>query len=90
MYRIRYLVLAAVLLITPPAYVAQRMNNFQYGNSAVGGAARELRYTRMIRRSPQKFGRSNMMLADLSEHGSGGRKEAMSDEIWKLCHMSRA
>ncbi len=37
-FKIRYAVLIGVLLITPPAYVAQGMNHFLYGNSAVGGA----------------------------------------------------
>jgi len=60
-YRIRYLVLAAVIIITPPAYVAQQMNNFQYGNSAVGGAPGTQVYAD-DQEITQKFGRSNMML----------------------------
>ena len=60
-YHIRYFVLAAVLLITPPAYVAQQMNNFQYGNSAVGGALGTQVYAD-DQEITAKFGRSNMML----------------------------
>ena len=60
-YHIRYFVLAAVLLITPPAYVAQQMNNFQYGNSAVGGAPGTQVYAD-DQEITAKFGRSNMML----------------------------
>ena len=60
-YRIRHLVLAAVLLITPPAYVAQQMNNFQYGNSAVGGAPGTQVYAD-DQEITAKFGGSNMLL----------------------------
>ena len=50
-----------MLLITPPAYVAQQMNNFQYGNSAVGGAPGTQVYAD-DQEITAKFGRSNMML----------------------------
>ena len=37
-YKIRYLVLTVVILLVPFAYTAQGMNEFMYGNSAVGAA----------------------------------------------------
>ena len=37
-YRVRYASLIIMVLLTPPAYVAQGMNDFLYGNSAVGAS----------------------------------------------------
>ena len=85
-YRIRYLVLAAVLLITPPAYVAQQMNNFQYGNSAVGGALGTQVYAD-DQEITAKFGRSNMMLLIYPNTDPVAEKR-LSDDL-KLFHMSR-
>ncbi len=81
-YCIRYLVLAAVLLITPPAYVAQQMNNFQYGNSAVGGAPGTQVYAD-DQEITQKFGRSNMMLLIYPNNDPVAEKK-LSDELEDL------
>ena len=37
-YRFRYAALIVMVLIVPPAYVAQGMNDYLYGNSAVGAS----------------------------------------------------
>ena len=81
-YRIRHLVLAAVLLITPPAYVAQQMNNFQYGNSAVGGAPGTQVYAD-DQEITAKFGRSNMMLLIYPNTDPVAEKR-LSDELEAL------
>ena len=81
-YRIRYLVLAAVIIITPPAYVAQQMNNFQYGNSAVGGAPGTQVYAD-DQEITQKFGRSNMMLLIYPNNDPVAEKK-LSDELEDL------
>lgn len=60
-FKIRYAVLIGVLLITPPAYVAQGMNHFLYGNSAVGGAKGTQVYED-DQEITARFGRSNMLL----------------------------
>lgn len=60
-FKIRYAVLIGVLLITPPAYVAQGMNHFLYGNSAVGGAKGTQVYED-DQEITQRFGRSTMLL----------------------------
>ena len=48
-YRVRYLVLAIVAVLALPAYTAQGMNSYMYGNDAVG-AGRGRRSTRTSRR----------------------------------------
>lgn len=60
-FKIRFVVLATVILLTPPSYVAQGMNHFLYGNSAVGGAEGTQVYED-DQKITEKFGRSNMLL----------------------------
>ena len=60
-FKIRYAVLIGIFLITPPAYVAQGMNHFLYGNSAVGGAKGTQVYED-DQEITARFGRSNMLL----------------------------
>lgn len=78
-YKIRFVALGIMLLITPPAYVAQGMNDFLYGNSAVGASEGTKVYAddEVI---TQKFGRSNMMVA-LYPNTSMVQEKRMSDEI---------
>lgn len=61
-YRVRLGALVLVALLTPPAYVAQGMNDFLYGNSAVGASQGTEVYEddQVI---TETFGRSNMLLA---------------------------
>lgn len=61
-YRIRYAVLIFVAIFTIPAYTAQSMNTFLFGNDAVGASEGTLVYDdeQLIN---AKFGRSNMMMA---------------------------
>ena len=81
-YRVRYIIPTIMLLITPVAYVAQGMNDFLYGNSAVGASEGTQVYAddQMI---VEKFGRSNMMLA-LFPNTSPVTEKEMSDEIEDL------
>ena len=84
-YRIRYVALAIMLLITPFAFVAQGMNDFLYGNSAVGVSegtkvyADDQEITKM-------FGRSNMMIA-LYPNTSPVTEKKMSDQIEDLTYV---
>lgn len=61
-YRSRKVILVAAALLVVPAYTAQNMNSFLYGNDAVGAAEGTKVYAddQLIL---QKFGRSNMMMA---------------------------
>ena len=81
-YKVRYLIPAIMLLLTPPAYVAQGMNDFLYGNSAVGASEGTQVYAddQMI---VDKFGRSNMMLAMFPNTSPVTEKE-LSDELEDL------
>ena len=81
-YKVRYLIPAIMLILTPPAYVAQGMNDFLYGNSAVGASEGTQVYAddQMI---VEKFGRSNMMLAMFPNTSPVTEKE-LSDELEDL------
>lgn len=81
-YRIRYGVLIFVALITIPAYTAQNMNVFLFGNDAVGASEGTEVYAdeQLIN---AKFGRSNMMMAIVPNHSPYHEKE-FSDEVEAL------
>ena len=81
-YRVRYASLIIMLILAPPAYVAQGMNDFLYGNSAVG-ASEGTQVYRDDQVISQEFGRSNMMLA-MYPNTSAVTEKAMSDEIEDL------
>ena len=81
-YRIRWIPLIIMLILTPPAYVAQGMNDFLYGNSAVGASEGTQVYEddQVI---SEQFGRSNMMLA-LYPNTSPVNEKEMSEKIEEL------
>lgn len=81
-FKIRYAVLIGVLLITPPAYVAQGMNHFLYGNSAVGGAKGTQVYED-DQKITQRFGRSNMLLLIYPNNDMVAERR-LSDELEAL------
>ena len=81
-YRVRYASLIIMILLTPPAYVAQGMNDFLYGNSAVGASEGTQVYADDQEIS-RMFGRSNMLLA-LYPNTSPVLEKEMSDEIEDL------
>lgn len=60
-FKLRYIVLAFMVIVVLPAYVAQNMNSFTFGNSALGRSEGTKVYedTREIE---EKFGRSNLYL----------------------------
>ena len=81
-YKARYASLALMLLLVPPAYVAQGMNTYLYGNSAVGASEGTKVYAddRVI---VNTFGRSNMLLA-LYPNTSSVREREMTEAIEAL------
>ena len=81
-FKIRYAVLIGVLLITPPAYVAQGMNHFLYGNSAVGGAKGTQVYED-DQEITARFGRSNMLLLIYPNNDMVAERR-LSDELEAL------
>lgn len=81
-YRVRYASLIIMALLAPPAYVAQGMNDFLFGNSAVGASEGTQVYAD-DEAIVEKFGRSNMLLA-LYPNTSSVTEKAMSEEIDSL------
>ncbi len=81
-FNVRYIFLIGMLILVPPAYVAQGMNDFLYGNSAVGASEGTKVYEddAVI---TEKFGRSNMLLA-MYPNASPVEEKRMTDEIEAL------
>ena len=81
-YKIRNIVLVVMILIVPFAYTAQGMNDFLFGNSAVGVSEGTQVYADE-QTINEKFGRSNMLVA-IYPNTSSITEKAMSDEIEDL------
>lgn len=83
-YRIRYGVLIFVAIFVIPAYTAQNMNHFLFGNDAVGASEGTKVYDdeQLIN---AKFGRSNMMMA-LVPNTSLIDEKAFTDEVEALAY----
>lgn len=81
-FKIRYAVLIGIFLITPPTYVAQGMNHFLYGNSAVGGAKGTQVYED-DQEITARFGRSNMLLLIYPNNDMVAERR-LSDELEDL------
>ena len=84
-YKARFIIPILMLLVTPPAYVAQGMNDFLYGNSAVG-ASEGTQVYEDDEAIAEKFGRSNMMLA-LYPNTDPIAEKKMNDEIKDLSYV---
>ena len=81
-YRVRYLVLAVVAVLVLPAYTAQGMNSYMYGNDAVGAGEGAEVYADE-QEIDRIFGRSNMMMA-LVPSGDNVREREFSQELSDL------
>ena len=83
-YRIRYGVLIFVAIFVIPAYTAQNMNRFLFGNDAAGASEGTKVYDdeQLIN---AKFGRSNMMMA-LVPNTSLIDEKAFTDEVEALAY----
>ena len=81
-YACRVPVLVIVAILVVPLYVAQGMNNFTYGNSAVGMSPGTQVYDD-DQKITQIFGRSNMLMA-IVPNTSNVKEKALSDEIEAL------
>ena len=83
-YRIRYGVLIFVAIFVIPAYTAQNMNRFLFGNDAVGASEGTKVYDdeQLIN---AKFGRSNMMMALVPNTSLIGER-AFTDEVEALAY----
>lgn len=81
-YRIRYGVLIFVAVISIPAYVAQNMNTFLFGNDAVGASEGTQVYDDE-QEINARFGRSNMMMA-IVPNLSAIDEKSFSEEVENL------
>ena len=81
-YRFRYAALIIMALLVPPAYVAQGMNDYLYGNSAVG-ASEGTRVYEDEKEIAAIFGRSNMLLV-MYPNTSMVTEKALSGELEDL------
>lgn len=81
-YRVWYLVLAVVAVLVLPAYTAQGMNSYMYGNDAVGAGEGTEVYADE-QEIDRIFGRSNMMMA-LVPSGDNVREREFSQELSDL------
>lgn len=84
-FKLRYIVLALMAVIVLPAYVAQNMNSFTFGNSALGRSEGTKVYedTREIE---EKFGRSNLYLLLLPNETPIKERE-LADELEDLYYV---
>lgn len=81
-YRIRYGILVVLAVLIIPAYTAQSMNEFLFGNDAVGGSeGTEIYEDEQLINA--KFGRSNMMMIIMPNSSMVQEKE-MVEEIEEL------
>ncbi len=81
-FKIRYAVLIFVAVIAIPAYTAQGMNSFLYGNDAVGSGEGTSVYADE-QEIDAIFGKSNMMMA-LVPSGDNVKERQFADEISDL------
>ena len=81
-FKMRYVVLAVVAVLTVPAYTAQGMNSYMYGNDSVGAGEGTEVYADE-QEIDQIFGRSNMMMA-LVPSGHNVKEREFADEISDL------
>lgn len=79
MYRIRKLIIAVSLFITIPTYAAQGMNDFLYGDDALGAGPGTLVYedSKVI---DNVFGRSNMVIG-IVPNGSAVLEKKLTEDI---------
>lgn len=85
LYKIRYIILAFTIIIVIPAYTAQSMNDFLYGNDALGSSPGTKVYE-----DEQKinsiFGKSNLLLA-IVPNTSMVTEKKLDDEISDLSYV---
>lgn len=79
MYKIRKLIIAVSLFITIPTYAAQGMNDFLYGDDALGAGPGTLVYedSKVI---DNVFGRSNMVIG-IVPNGSAVLEKRLTEDI---------
>lgn len=77
-YKIRYVVLGAVIITVIPMFVAQNMNKFVFGNSALGASPGTKVYEDE-QEINSRFGKSNLILAIVPNTGLVTERELTKD-----------
>lgn len=83
-FKSRYAVLAAVLIVAAPAYIGKGMTDFVYGSQAVG-AGEGTKVYEDEQAIDAKFGRSNMLLA-IVPNTSVAKERELSQELEDLSY----
>lgn len=78
-YKVRYPVIIITALLVTPAYVAQNMNKFTFGNSALGSSPGTKVYDDE-QQINTRFGRSNLLLA-IVPNANMVTEKALTDEL---------
>lgn len=84
-FQLRYLVLALMAIVVVPAYVAQNMNSFTFGNSALGRSEGTKVYDDTAE-IEEKFGRSNLYLIIVPNETPIQERE-LADELEDLYYV---
>ncbi len=84
-FKLRYLVMALMVVVVVPAYVAQNMNSFTFGNSALGRSEGTKVYDDTAE-IEAKFGRSNLYLI-LVPNESPIKERELADELEDLYYV---
>lgn len=84
-FKVRYLVLAFMAVIVIPTYVAQNMNSFTFGNSALGRSLGTKVYDDTAE-IEEKFGRSNLYLIMVPNETPIKERE-LADELEDLYYV---
>jgi len=81
-YKMRYAALVLMIILAIPCYVAQSMNHFTFGNSALGKSIGTKVYTETAE-IEERFGRSNLYLL-MVPNETPIRERALADEVENL------
>ncbi len=84
-FRLRYLVIVLMAIVVIPAYVAQNMNSFTFGNSALGRSEGTKVYDDTAE-IEEKFGRSNLYLL-IVPNETPIRERELADELEDLYYV---
>ncbi len=84
-FKLRYIVLALMVIVVVPSYVAQNMNSFTFGNSALGRSEGTKVYDDTAE-IEAKFGRSNLYLVIVPNETPIKERE-LADELEDLYYV---
>ena len=84
-YKLRKIIIIAIIMIAVPAYVAQNMNSFLYGNESLGASEGTKVYSD-TQEINKHFGRSNLIIV-LIPNTSNVREKELSEKLEDLYYV---